>query len=445
MSPTESPKELGESPDAVYVLSSDDEETNKKEEQPYKNKLHGYFTRVDTTAVPDEGYAWVICFLSFWIHFFVLGISYIFGIFQQEYKNRYPEVSSLGIALIGSLTSAGIPLFAIPVGKWIDRFGHSLIGTIGGTLYIIAFALTAYSNSYWMLLLNQGLLLGLSLSFSYFPALSILSQWFVKRQGLATGIAVSGAGIGGLVLSPLIRFLISAIGLQSTMLLIGTVGGITIIVSSFFLKRRLAPQKRKARYMPVLKNTNFQILYVLSIIGTFGYFVPFFYVPTYAVRFGMSVSEGALLIGILNGGSAIGRIILGHASDRIGHINALLICMLVSGLSIFSWPLATQFSTLLIFVLVFGFFVGGYISIIPTVIVQLFGTDNIAGTLGLVYSGTVFGTMGGPPLAGLILDLTGKTEFLGVIMFAGSTMLFATVLMALIRYRVHRAKSTNSA
>lgn len=54
-------------------------------------------------------------------------------------------------------------------------------------------------------------------SFIYFPAVSIPSQYFVKRRGVATGIAVSGSGIGGLVISVATEKLLLSIGFSWAM------------------------------------------------------------------------------------------------------------------------------------------------------------------------------------------------------------------------------------
>lgn len=49
----------------------------------------------------------------------------------------------------------------------------------------------------------------------------ILGQYFDKRRGIATGIAISGGCLGGLILPPIYRVLLDTYGLRGTLLLTG--------------------------------------------------------------------------------------------------------------------------------------------------------------------------------------------------------------------------------
>lgn len=394
-------------------------------------------------AKPDTGYAWLIIAASFAVHFAALGITYIFGVYQQAYREEkvFANISNAEISLIGSLASAGLPLFAIPSGRMVDRYGHRLVGLCGGLGIMISLILASAAKQYWQLLITQGLLLGMSVSFAYFPALTIISQWFEEKQGLATGIAVAGSGIGGLVLGPVTRAMISNYGRDNALFISGIFSGVIVIISSLFFLPRLEPAANSADYISLMQNSKFRLLYCMSLIGTFGYMVPFFYLPSYAVQYGMTEAQGALLLGILNGSSAIGRIVLGEISDKIGHINSLFICLAGSSFSMLVlWPLAITFNSLLTYSIVFGLSVGGYISIFPTVITNLFGTENIGGIIGLFYSAAFVGTIAGPQIAGAIIDsmttIVGNTKlinYIPAIMYAGGCMFFSGGFLVVIR------------
>lgn len=47
--------------------------------------------------------------------------------------------------------------------------------------------------------------------------MSAPSQWFSKRRGIATGLAVSGSGLGGLAMSLVSQELLSHVGFAWTM------------------------------------------------------------------------------------------------------------------------------------------------------------------------------------------------------------------------------------
>ena len=50
---------------------------------------------------------------------------------------------------------------------------------------------------------------------------------------------------------------------------------------------------------------------------------------------------------------------------------------------------------------------GGWIALQPTVLAQLFGTRGLGGLVGLVYTAAGVGALIGPPLAGVLVDVTG--------------------------------------
>jgi len=49
---------------------------------------------------------------------------------------------------------------------------------------------------------------GIGASLAYYPAIAAPSHYFSKQRGLATGLAVSGVGVGGLILAPATHTLI---------------------------------------------------------------------------------------------------------------------------------------------------------------------------------------------------------------------------------------------
>lgn len=53
------------------------------------------------------------------------------------------------------------------------------------------------------------------------PLMYLIGTYFEKKRGMATGIAVAGCSVGGLVLAPLCRYLLNEYGLSGALLIIG--------------------------------------------------------------------------------------------------------------------------------------------------------------------------------------------------------------------------------
>ncbi|KAH9276703.1 hypothetical protein BASA83_000836 [Batrachochytrium salamandrivorans] len=352
-------------------------------------------------AEADSSYGWVIVAAGFMINVVTIALPASYGVFQQAYKElpEFAGASSVAIAFIGSLGGAGLPLFSIPAGHLSDN---------------------------------------------------ILPDWFIKRRGLATGIAVAGSGLGGLMLGPVLRILISNVGWRWTLRIISLAGGSILALCSLFLRVRTFRKPSKRSHFSNFKDPIFLRLYGVAVIYSFAYFVPFFYIPTYVLKFGMNIEQGALLVGILSGASGLGRVTLGFASDYIGHINTLTGCLVLSTLSILLiWPFSTSFGSVLIFVLVYGYFIGGFICLTSTVTAQLFGAKgNIATVTGMIFNGYLFGDLFGTPIAGAIIDHftkvsadgTTTVDYIPSILFAGSCFAIGSILLMSIKMTIGKRR-----
>jgi MFS family permease len=179
----------------------------------------------------------------------------------------------------------------------------------------------------------------------------VVSQWFDKKRGLTTGIAVSGSGIGGLFFSVVTQRLLDSVGFAWTMRLTA----IFVLVSCWgvlpFLKTLIPPAPQSKTDWAVFRDPTFLLLICTGFFATFGNLVPLYFLPSYAVEKGLSISTGATLLSIYNGSSAIGRILLGLGADSIlGRMNSLVICIVMSALSFcFMWSFATDLPMLIVF------------------------------------------------------------------------------------------------
>ena len=188
-------------------------------EQQARNGISGEMADLEIEedvliTFPDGGRdAWLAVFGSWLVHTVVIGLPATYGVFQQYYAtnpNSYvgPHSSS-AISIIGSILNCLLGLVAIPAGRLAEVWGNRTMAAIGAISVGTSLLLASFAQTYWQLVLTQGVLFGISCPIAYFPALTIISHYFDKRKGLATGIAVSGSGLGGLAMSPVIRSLLS--------------------------------------------------------------------------------------------------------------------------------------------------------------------------------------------------------------------------------------------
>ena len=386
---------------------------------------------------PEGGQGWIQVASAFLTLFIAMGHMMCFGVYQQAYRvdPLFDNLPTSSISLVGSLTSGMIPLFGFFAGRLADQYGYGRVQFFGGVTYALALIAASFATSYWQIVLTHGLLFGISCSFSYFPAMAIVSHWFKKRIGLATGITVSGTGVGGFVLSPVIRVIINELGWRWALRIVGLVGGFLVIMSSMLLKTRLAPSGSKPFQVGSLfKNSVFVRFYLSSVFNCFGFLIPFYFMPLYATRNGLTPVQGALLVSIMNGTSAIGRIVMGILADYFGQGIMLTLCLYTASLStLLLWPFSSSLAPLIVYSVIYGLAAGGTNSLAFSAISTYFGQTNIASVIGVVGTSAAIGNLFGPSSFALINDAFTPSgdnmNFLPGMMLAGGCVFVGSCLM----------------
>ncbi|KAG7440738.1 MFS general substrate transporter [Guyanagaster necrorhizus] len=414
-------------------------------------------------SLPDGGYGWICVFCSFIVHFFALGIESSWGVYQSHYFTSHDlgPVSNSDLAWVGSIQATGQPLVGILAGILAQRIGYRLTGFIGTCIMGIGLISASFSTHVWHLYLTQGVLFGVGSGFAFIPAVCIPSQWFTKHRGLATGIAASGYGVGGLLLSPLTQRLLDLMGFRWALRITGLmtfvgnatsflfiITGLYEMPSSFplgvadiFLRPRASAKLATKVDKTLMMDKVFLFLCSIGLLSGPGFYVPIFYVPDYAInKLERSAQDGANAAALISAFSAAGRVLVGIVGDQLGHLPVLILCQCMGGIAQMAiWPFAHSLSGLMAFSSIYGFFTGGYVSLYPVVAADLYGVEGLASITGVMFSSFVPGTLLGPPISGAILDshtspLTGKINFLPVQLFGGSWLLGSAAMGAMVLF-----------
>src|SRR3984957_17588243 len=145
-------------------------------------------------------------------------------------------------------------------------------------------------------------------------------RWVGKRRGFASGLAVSGIGVGTLVMPPLASFCIEALGWRHAYLVLGVLAavvgvGMAVLIENDPRERGLAPDGdalqsgARAELPPgfslrdAVRSRRFISLYAACLICSFGIFVPFVHLIPYALDHGVPQSAAVLLLGAVGVGS----------------------------------------------------------------------------------------------------------------------------------------------
>jgi MFS family permease len=132
--------------------------------------------------------------------------------------------------------------------------------------------------------------------------------------------------------------------------------------------------------------------------------VPVVHLIPHAVRAGVTPPDAAWLISILGFGSLAGRLVLGHAADRLGRQRTLGVLHVALGMLFVTWTIKVGFITLALFAFAYGVCYGATIALRPAVIADCFPGPNLAAVTGVHYTSSVLGPLVGPAAFGYSVD-----------------------------------------
>jgi MFS family permease len=157
-------------------------------------------------------YGWVIVAVSFLTIFFVLGTRSSFGLFYSAILEEY----GWGRAETAGAFSLMMIFHALlsPVsGILIDRIGPRKLFPVGGVIVAVGLFLSSFVTKIWHLYLFYGVITAFGINTqSFAPQMSLIPRWFVRKKGLASGLVLSGMGIGTLFMALMIGFIIVRVG-----------------------------------------------------------------------------------------------------------------------------------------------------------------------------------------------------------------------------------------
>jgi OFA family oxalate/formate antiporter-like MFS transporter len=117
---------------------------------------------------------------------------------------------------------------------------------------------------------------------------------------------------------------------------------------------------------------------------------------------------GFLLVAVLAVGNALGRVVAGIVSDRIGGIRTLLIVFVAQAAMMGVLAFSHTVATLVPVAAAVGFCYGANLSLFPSTTAGFFGTRNLGVNYGLVFTAWGVGGVFGSMVAGSIVDSAGS-------------------------------------
>ena len=275
------------------------------------------------------------------------------------------------------------------------KFGTRTPMLVGSILLAAGYISASFARRIWHLYLSQGVLVGLGVGSVWIPSIAILSQWFEKRRSLASGIASAGSGIGGLIFSFATQAMIDNISLAWSLRITGIIAGTMNMLATLMIRNRNKAIKPPQLAFDTKLLGRYDVLLLLSwaFISMFGYITVVFSLSDFARSIGLSASKAASVTALLNLGTAIGRPLVGVASDYFGRIETAGVLTLTCGIMSFAiWLPATSYGVTLLFVIIGGAIFGVFWMTIGPLCVEVTGLVELASLLSLSWMSIVLPT-----------------------------------------------------
>lgn len=380
--------------------------------------------------------------------FVAYGAQYSFGVF---FSAMLAEFGWSRGALSGafSLYALAYCVLGFVAGRLTDRWGPRVVIAIGGVFLGIAYVAMAFVTELWQPYALYAGVASIGMATAFVPTNSTVVRWFVRRRGLAVGIATSGQSAGMLVVAPLAQVLVSAVGWRITYAVFGITAFVALNAVAPLMRRDpesvgLTPDGDPRPPLTISGQPGGMTVAEAAGTGAFwalmatftATWIPVFVAIVHSVPLardlGASPLVAASLLTALGGGAVPGRILMGAASDRIGRKTALAVMLVLQAIGFVGYAVAGSLTAVFAASLLFGFSYGAITALFPSIVGDYFGRERAGALVGVFFA--VAGSAGaiGPVAAGAIYDATGS--------YTLAFLLSAALnLVALVALRLARA------
>ncbi|EIN03957.1 MFS general substrate transporter [Punctularia strigosozonata HHB-11173 SS5] len=380
---------------------------------------------------PEGGRGWIVVLGCSLLCAVSVGFGYVlaWGVFQSYYENHILVGTSASVlSLLGGMP--GLPFLAA-----------------GSIVWIASMISIAFCTELWQFFISQGVMQGLAAGLIFPLIVSLPSQWFLRRRSLATGIVLASSSFGGAVSSPLIRGLLSDLGLRKTMAIKTSMDAITLAIGFLLIKERKTPgsrvhgpdgRRQRITWLDgsILKDTVFWSLAMCLFFCCMGFLTPMFFMTEFTLQKvpGISSIHSVLPLTILNLAAGLGRILVGHVADGVGVVNALFVAVLGSGLAqLLVWNFVSGYAGIMGLSITYGLFSGCFLSLTSPVAARLYGAGRLAGLSGLLFLYVAPGQLAGATISGAIYASTKSWH--AVIAYSGGIQIVAAACLLYARFK----------
>lgn len=359
-------------------------------------------------SYPEGGFeANLVLFGSFCAIMGGLGMMNSIGIYQAWIStNQLQDMGESEIGWIFGLYNFMVFFCGIQIGPIFDSRGPRWLMITGLVLFIVTFVALGFCQVYWHFLVVIGLVGGAATSVIFCVPVACLGHYFYAKRGGATGLAMTGGSLGGIMFPLILEDLSPRIGFAWATRVVGLITVMLVVVGCVLVRSPRHTKRDAIVGRNLLPDLSILLspAVALTTVGVFfiewGFFVGLEYVASYSLSYGISRTLSYQMVVFLNAGSFPGRWLPGIMADKVGRLNTLIITNILCIIAMLAiWlPAKGNVAATIVFAVVFGFASGSNISLVPVCIGEMCDTKNYGRYYTTVYTVVSFGYVPPPDI-----------------------------------------------
>lgn len=371
------------------------------------------------------------------------------GVFLREYTGH--EIANL--AIVFTIANAVSPVTMIGGGYINDKIGPKGVLLVGGLLFGAGMICSGFARSVGMLIVTYGLGAGLGVGLAYSVTVSNTVKFFPDKSGFAGGMITACYGCSSIIVPPVVNALVEQHHVTGAFQIIGVVMLVIICASAFVIKPCPAgfevagvPQKASAAvgkeysYQEMLKEREFYLMLLILMCGAFAGMMVISQASQIAQKMmGVTPAVAAVVVSLIALFNALGRLVCGFVSDKLGALNTLRITFalsLVAGALLFFCG-ESSMTLFCICLALIGFAFGSIMGIYPGFTARRFGRKNNSINYGIMFIGFALAGLFGPMAMNTVFGSTGRYQ--PAFLISGTLAIVGEILIALL----HQAAKKN--
>ena len=374
-------------------------------------------------------YGWVIVAAALVTVSTLIGIRFSFGIFFKSLEAEF-GLTRAATSSVFSTYTLFTAVFVIISGWALDKYGPKLVVIGMGLFTGLSLIITSQATSLWQVFLSYSVILSIGTAGGLTVLMSVVSRWFHRKRGFAVGIAMSGTGLGTLVMAPFAAYLISALSWRMSYIVLGLVAWLVVISFAMLLRRdpgeigalpdgakstgpkTEAIHKNTSAIMTglslaqALKTRSFWLMLFAWLLYAFCLNFVLTHIVPHATDTGISNMQAATIVSVMGVFHIISRLFVGRISDVISRKFPAIICSLFGCVAL-TWVIWSQGIWMFyVFAILFGLAWGGIGVTTISMVGDIFGERKLGTIMGTIDAGFALGSAAGSALGGIIFDAT---------------------------------------